>query len=77
GVNFIDTAEMYAVPPSRETYGKTEEIIGNWLSRNKQKRSDVVLATKKAGNGLSWVRDGGNITRQSVIEAVDNSLKRL
>lgn len=77
GVNFIDTAEMYAVPPSPETYGKTEEIIGNWLSRNQQKRSEVVLATKIAGNGLSWVRDGGNITRQTVIEAVDDSLKRL
>jgi aryl-alcohol dehydrogenase-like predicted oxidoreductase len=77
GVNFIDTAEMYAVPPSPETYGKTEQIIGNWLSRNAQKRSDIVLATKIAGNGLSWVRDGGDITRSAVIEAVDNSLKRL
>ncbi|WP_166112122.1 aldo/keto reductase [Pseudoalteromonas sp. Z9A5] len=77
GVNFIDTAEMYAVPPSPETYGKTELIIGDWLSRNKQKRSEIVLATKIAGNGLSWVRDGGNITRQTVIEAVDSSLKRL
>ena len=77
GVNFIDTAEMYAVPPSPETYGKTEQIIGNWLSRNAQKRSDIVLASKIAGNGLSWVRDGGDITRSAVIEAVDNSLKRL
>ena len=77
GVNFIDTAEMYAVPPSPETYGKTEQIIGDWLSRNQQKRSDIVLATKVAGNGLSWVREGGDITRQAVIEAVDNSLKRL
>ncbi|KTF16376.1 aldo/keto reductase [Pseudoalteromonas sp. 10-33] len=77
GVNFIDTAEMYAVPPSPETYGKTEHIIGDWLSRNQQKRSDIVLATKIAGNGLSWVRGGGDITRQAVIEAVDNSLKRL
>ncbi|AQP99220.1 aldo/keto reductase [Pseudoalteromonas aliena] len=77
GVNFIDTAEMYAVPPSPDTYGKTEEIIGDWFSRNQQKRSDIILATKIAGNGLSWVRGGGNITRQSVIEAVDESLKRL
>jgi aryl-alcohol dehydrogenase-like predicted oxidoreductase len=37
GVNFIDTAEMYAVPPSPETYGKTEKIIGNWLSANPKK----------------------------------------
>ncbi|WP_282130475.1 aldo/keto reductase [Pseudoalteromonas aliena] len=77
GVNFIDTAEMYAVPPSPDTYGKTEEIIGDWFSRNQQKRSDIILATKIAGNGLSWVRGGGNITRQSVSEAVDESLKRL
>lgn len=77
GVNFIDTAEMYAVPPSPDTYGKTEQIIGDWFSRNQQKRSDIILATKIAGNGLSWVRGGGNITRQSVIEAVDESLKRL
>ncbi|WP_062570178.1 aldo/keto reductase [Pseudoalteromonas arabiensis] len=77
GVNFIDTAEMYAVPPSLDTYGKTEEIIGNWLARNKNKRDNLVIATKIAGNGLSWVRDGGDITRQAVIDAVDASLKRL
>ena len=77
GVNFIDTAEMYAVPPSPDTYGKTEEIIGNWIARNSQKRKDIVIATKIAGNGLSWIRDGGDITRQAVIDAVDQSLKRL
>ena len=77
GVNFIDTAEMYAVPPSADTYGKTEAIIGDWLSRNKAKRDDVVIATKIAGNGLPWVREGGDITRQSVIDAVEDSLKRL
>ncbi len=77
GVNFIDTAEMYAVPPSPDTYGKTEEIIGNWLARNKNKRDNLIIATKIAGNGLSWVRDGSNITRQAVIDAVDASLKRL
>lgn len=77
GVNFIDTAEMYAVPPTPDTYGKTEAIIGDWLSRNKHKRDDIVLATKIAGNGLPWVRDGGDITRQSVIDAVESSLQRL
>ncbi|WP_335992766.1 aldo/keto reductase [Pseudoalteromonas sp. CH_XMU1449-3] len=77
GVNFIDTAEMYAVPPSPDTYGKTEEIIGNWLARNKDKRDDLVIATKIAGNGLPWVRDAGDITRQAIVEAVDASLKRL
>ncbi|MGO2075773.1 MAG: aldo/keto reductase, partial [Pseudoalteromonas sp.] len=77
GVNFIDTAEMYAVPPSPDTYGKTELIIGDWLSRNKQKRDDIVLATKIAGNGLPWVRDGADITRKAIVSAVEGSLKRL
>jgi len=77
GVNFIDTAEMYAVPPTADTYGKTEAIIGDWLSRNKHQRDDIVLATKIAGNGLPWVRNGEDITRQAVIDAVESSLKRL
>ncbi|WP_404340956.1 aldo/keto reductase [Pseudoalteromonas mariniglutinosa] len=77
GVNFIDTAEMYAVPPTPDTYGKTEQIIGDWLARNKQRRDELVIATKIAGNGLSWVRNGQDITRQAVIEAVDHSLQRL
>lgn len=58
GINFIDTAEMYAVPPSPETYGKTEKIIGHWLANNPRRRSEIVLTSKIAGNGLSWVRDG-------------------
>ena len=77
GINFIDTAEMYAVPPSPETYGKTEEIIGDWLSRNPQRRSELIIATKIAGAGLPWVRGGGPITGEAVIAAVDASLKRL
>ncbi|MBQ4833875.1 aldo/keto reductase [Pseudoalteromonas sp. MMG010] len=77
GVNFMDTAEMYAVPPSPDTYGKTEQIIGDWVSRNKQKRQDIILATKVAGNGMPWVRNGGDLNRQAVINAVDDSLKRL
>ncbi len=77
GVNFIDTAEMYAIPPSPDTYGKTEAIIGDWLSRNQNKRSDIVLATKIAGPGLPWVRDGGPITGEAIVAAVDASLKRL
>ncbi|MBM6549955.1 aldo/keto reductase [Marinomonas ostreistagni] len=77
GVNFIDTAEMYAIPPTPDTYGKTEAIIGDWLSRNEQRREDVVLATKIAGNGLSWVRDGGDVTAEAVLAAVEDSLKRL
>jgi aryl-alcohol dehydrogenase-like predicted oxidoreductase len=49
GINFIDTAEMYSVPPSKETYGATEAIIGNWIAANKSKRQDIVLASKIAG----------------------------
>ena len=52
-INFIDTAELYAVPPREETYGKTEEIIGDWLSRNSARRKDIVLASKIAGPGLN------------------------
>ena len=77
GINFIDTAEMYAVPPSPDTYGKTESIIGNWLNTHKDKRKDIVLATKIAGAGLPWVREGGPITRASIASSVDASLKRL
>lgn len=77
GINFIDTAEMYAVPPSPETYGKTETIIGNWLAANPARRKDIVLATKIAGTGLPWVREGGPINGDAVVKAVDASLKRL
>jgi aryl-alcohol dehydrogenase-like predicted oxidoreductase len=77
GINFIDTAEMYAVPPSPESYGKTESIIGNYIAANPSARKDVVLASKIAGPGLAWVRNGAPITGQAVIEAVDASLARL
>ena len=45
GVNFFDTAEVYSIPTRAETYGKTEEIIGNWFGQN-NKRKDLILATK-------------------------------
>lgn len=77
GVNFIDTAELYAIPPAPETYGKTETIIGNWLSRNSEKRSDIILATKIAGPTIDWIRDGSPITGEAVKNAVDASLERL
>ncbi|BFM48364.1 aldo/keto reductase [Marinomonas sp. THO17] len=77
GVNFMDTAEMYSVPPTPKSYGKTETIIGDWLSRNPSRRDDFVLATKIAGPGLGYVRDGCPITGKSVIIAVEDSLKRL
>ena len=77
GINFIDTAEMYAIPPSEETYGKTETIIGHWLAKNSERRSDIILASKIAGNGLPWIREGGDITGEAILKSVDASLERL
>lgn len=77
GINFFDTAEMYPVPPSPENYGKTEQFFGNWLKANPEKRKDMIIATKIAGNGLPWVRDAEDITGESIIRSVDASLKRL
>lgn len=76
GINFFDTAEMYAVPPDASTYGKTEEIIGTWFKKT-GKRNDIVLASKVAGGGRPWVRGGRGIDGPSVREAVEGSLKRL
>lgn len=76
GINFFDTAEMYAVPPDASTYGKTEEIIGTWF-RNTGRRNDIVLASKVAGGGRPWVRGGRGIDGPSVREAVEGSLRRL
>ncbi len=79
GVNFVDTAELYAIPPSKETYGKTETIIGNWLAKNK-KRDSIILASKVAGNSKGWIdhiRQGPKLNRQQMTEALDGSLKRL
>ncbi len=77
GVNFFDTAELYAVPPSGETYGKTESIIGNWFTKNKN-RDKIILASKVAGPGMSWIRNGKNyLDRKNMTEALEGSLKRL
>ena len=77
GINFFDTAELYAIPPNKKTYGKTEEIIGNWL-KQKNNREKIVLATKISGPGLSWIRDGGlQYTEKNIKKAIDDSLKRL
>lgn len=77
GINFIDTAELYSVPPDEQTYGKTETIIGTWLAANRPKRSKLVIASKIAGKGLAYIRNGSNISADSVIQAVDDSLRRL
>jgi len=68
---------MYSVPPSAETYGLTETYIGHWLSRNSSKRERIVLASKIAGPGIPWVREGSAVTEASVTTALDQSLKRL
>lgn len=77
GINFIDTAELYAVPPKKETCGLTEKYIGNWLAKNTGKRKDIILASKIAGAGLSWIRNGSKITGKTVKEALEGSLKNL
>ncbi len=77
GINFIDTAEMYPVPPEAATQGRTETFVGNWLLR--QKRDTLVVATKIAGPGRrDWIRGGRtDVTRATIAEAVDTSLARL
>jgi aryl-alcohol dehydrogenase-like predicted oxidoreductase len=77
GVNFIDTAEMYPVPPSEETYGDTERCIGNWLSRNPEQREKLIIATKIAGPGLSYIRGNSIISSVTIGQAIDDSLARL
>lgn len=77
GVNFVDTAEMYSVPPTAESFGATERIIGHWLSRNRSKRAELVLASKMAGNGLAHIRGGSEMTPATLLQAVEGSLTRL
>ncbi|HPD82474.1 MAG: aldo/keto reductase [Alphaproteobacteria bacterium] len=76
GINFFDTAELYAVPTSAPTQGKTEEIIGTWFEKS-GKRQDIILATKVSGAGVPWIRNGEALTGDSVRVAVEGSLKRL
>jgi aryl-alcohol dehydrogenase-like predicted oxidoreductase len=77
GINFIDTAEMYAVPPTKDTYGLTETIIGNWLTANPSRRQQIVLASKIAGPGMGYIRDDEPVSSKTIMSAVDDSLKRL
>lgn len=80
GVNFIDTAEIYSIPPRPETQGSTERIIGSWLASRKN-RDKVIIATKVAGRGEAhWLREGGGGTvldRKNIHFAIEGSLKRL
>ncbi|TCO76106.1 NADP(H)-dependent aldo-keto reductase [Chromatocurvus halotolerans] len=81
GVNFIDTAEMYPVPPRADTQGETERFIGQWLARS-GRRNDIVLATKVAGRGdgnagVDHLRGGPRLDRAQIHQAIDDSLSRL
>ena len=76
GVNFIDTAEMYSVPGRLETLGSTEKIIGNWLEK-RNKRKDIILATKVVGPGPSYIRNGPNFSREQINTAINGSLSNL
>ena len=80
GINFFDTAEMYAVPPRAETFTVTESIMGRWFAANPGMRQRVVLATKVAGpsRGMPWIRGGkGDLDAQDIARACDDSLRRL
>lgn len=83
GINFIDTAEMYPVPPKPETQGRTEQYIGEWLAQPhiKQQRDQLIIATKIIGTGRNykWLRDDAiaALNRKNILQAVDDSLKRL
>ncbi|MEL6689651.1 MAG: aldo/keto reductase, partial [Pseudomonadota bacterium] len=76
GINFVDTAEMYPVNPvSKETIGRTEEIIGSWHAKGGTR--DYVLATKHSGEGMGYVRDGAAISSKTIAATIEGSLKRL
>ena len=77
GINFIDTAEMYPVPPNAKTQGRTEKYLGTWLAR--QQRDRLFIATKVAGPGRrDWIRDGRtDLTPDVIADAVGTSLERL
>ena len=80
GIDFYDAAEMYPVPPMAETFGRTEEIVGNWMKT--KPRHTLIIATKVTGPGHGWfrppVRDGFTaLDRHQIIRACDDSLKRL
>ncbi len=80
GVTFLDTAEMYSVPPKAETYGATETILGRWFAARPGVRQKVVLASKVAGpaRGMNWVRGGkADLTPADIECACHDSLRRL
>ena len=78
GINFFDTAELYPVPPSPETQGKTEKIIGSWLKKT-GKRDKIIIASKVAGPSSfsQHIRKNMSYSKATINEAINNSLKRL
>ena len=78
GINFFDTAELYAVPPNPKTQGRTEQFIGTWL-RSRGKREELILATKIAGPSpvTQHIRKDRDYSKRTIAEAVEGSLKRL
>jgi aryl-alcohol dehydrogenase-like predicted oxidoreductase len=77
GINFLDTAEMYPVPPRQETQGLTEKYIGNWLQKRKC-RDRMIIASKVTGPGmLDYLRGGAQLSRQQMEQALHESLQRL
>ncbi len=79
GVNFLDTAEMYAVPAREATYGATETILGRWFAARPGARQRVVLASKVAGpsRGMPWIRQGQGMTAADIAASCEASLRRL
>lgn len=78
GINFIDTAELYPVPPKADTQGRTEQYIGSWLNQ-RGRRDDLVIATKACGPGewVNYFRGGPRHTKTHLEAAIDASLARL
>jgi aryl-alcohol dehydrogenase-like predicted oxidoreductase len=77
GINFLDAAEMYPVPPKQETQGLTETYIGSWLKKRKC-RDKIILATKVAGPGMmDYLRGGAELNAKQIKQALEESLQRL
>ena len=81
GINFFDTAELYPIMPKKETYSKTEQIIGNWI-KERNCRDKIIIATKIASKstGLEWIREGSDklgFDKKNINKAIEDSLKRL
>lgn len=76
GINFIDTAELYSVPSRPQTYGLTEQYIGTWIASRKN-RDNIFLASKASGPGPKHIRGGPNFSREHLVAALNDSLRRL